>query len=419
MKLMISVPTLPHGSVPWQMARWMQQIVTEVPKLGWDVRQDFVIGQKGVCSVRNQQVHHFLSTDCDVLLTVDDDAIPDGPGLALLLEAIKRDDVDIVGGWSLMSTGSTEGLPNIFTPHDEKAGGCFLDAKLAHRAPGLHEITGGALGSHCIMVKRRVLEAFKERRLVYFEDEFRKDDPEDSKFGTRRLGHDVRFFQTAADLGFRTWCDNRVLWGHVKAVDLRDWYRAMGRLYDEIASYIPIAQMLRESWGNEDFTAGPVYLMRMAYEAAELPEDQICVECGSGLSSMLLSRILPPERLIVLESEREWFDLLKPQMNGSLRHAPLESKGEYDWYRLPELDARKVGLVVCDGPRWDTRGGRYGAMPQLTPHLVDDFTVMLDDVQRDDDRAVAVRWAEDYGLKCHFLDDNGGKGFAVLSSEKL
>lgn len=405
------------------MARWMQQIVTEIPRLGWSVKQEFVMGQHGVCSSRNQQVTSFLSSDCDVFLSVDADAVPDLPGLRLLLEAIKRDDVDIVGGWSLMSTGSSAGMPNIFTAHDTDAHGCFIDFKMAHEAPGLHEITGGALGSHCIMVKRRVFEEFLRRKVMYFEDEFRTDpDEAGPKFGTRRRGHDILFFQRAAEYGFRAWCDNRVLWGHVKAVDLRDWYRALGNLYDEIASYVPIVEALRQSWGNTDFTAGPVYLMRAVYEAASLPEDELCLECGTGLTTRLLLDILPPGRFLALEDRPEWVADLSERiagLNGQVLHAPLRDCGEYDWYTLPDLGGKKIGLVICDGPRGDTRGGRFGALPELLPHLADDYTIMLDDVQRKAEQSVAVRWAESRGLKCHFIDDKGGKCFAVLSSEKI
>jgi hypothetical protein len=382
--------------------------------------QSFVIGKHGVCSTRNRQVHEFLATDADVLVTVDSDAIPDLDGMKLLVDAIRRDDVDVAAGWSLMQCDAESGgVPNIFTAHDEKANGRFLDPGIAHGKPGLHEFKGGAVGAHCVAIKRRVLEAMKEKGIIWFEDEFHRDTSLGDKFGTRKSGHDLLFFRRAQELGFRCWLDNRVFWGHVKETDLRDAYRQITSLYDEIASFRHIAQLLREADGNAGWSAGPVFLMRMAYEAERLPEDEMCVECGSGLTTRILSRILPPERLVTLEHDAEWVARLRGAVNGSLRHAPLASRGEYDWYSAFSLpDDRRIGLVVCDGPPRKARGSRYGALPELMPRMADEYTVLLDDADSEQD--IIGRWTKEYGpFKTRIMpDEPAGRSFAVLTGAR-
>lgn len=416
MKVLISIPTLPYGSIPWQLSGWIVHALQQGKRLGCSFVQRFIVGKQGVCSTRNRQVHDFLASDADVLLCIDDDAVPDLDGLALLMDAMKRPEVDIVCGWSLMQhDGESGGIPNIFSAHDEDANGRWLDPALAHGEPGLHDLRGGAVGTHVIAFKRKVAEAFKERGEVWFEDEYHKDTTLGTKFGCRRIGHDLNFFKRAQDMGFRAFLDNRVFWGHVKQTDLRDAYRQITALYDEIGAFRHIAGLLREDHGNTAWTAGPVFLMRMAYEAERLPEDRICVECGSGLTTRVLSRILPKHRLVTLEHSAEWFQHLHPSVNGSLTYAPLVDCGEYDWYRLPALPGR-VGLVVCDGPPGSTRGGRYGALPELWEYLADDYTVLLDDATREGEKAIIDRWEQQFGpLKTATIPDDDGKSFAVLT----
>jgi len=179
-----------------------------------------------------------------------------------------------------------------------------------------------------------------------------------------------------------------------------------------------ITRLVRRQWGNELYTAGPVFLECMVDMVAQLPADQMCVECGSGLSSVLLCDLLPKERLVVLEHDEHWFKEIIHEVNGSLKYAPLEEKGEYDWYRLPDLSGRKVGLVVCDGPPGGTRGGRYGALPELMPHLADEYAVLLDDVQRKPEHDIAMRWTEEYDLVGRFFRDDDGKAFAMLTNKE-
>lgn len=182
-------------------------------------------------------------------------------------------------------------------------------------------------------------------------------------------------------------------------------------------SALPLVQLLRQHWGNTDYTAGPRYLLRVVKEAQRLPEHLQCVECGSGLTTSALCTVLPHSRLMSLEDRYEWLaDVrLRPNVNGVVHHAPLKDYGGYQWYGdLPDFGTRKVGLVICDGPRGDAKGGRYGALPQLMPVLAERFTVLLDDVQRAGEMGIAARWREEYGLTMHVEADSDGRRFAVL-----
>jgi hypothetical protein len=418
--LFLTVPVPPNGVVSGELAFWLPEVYRTLTAKGWDVVLHRQVG-KTTCSSRNLQCHAALQSECDTALFIDNDAVPDMEGLLLLLDAIEKPEVDIVGGWSLMSGGKNPGNPVILGPADpedfqgEEGPALPVQLELAHD-PGLHEITGGGLGAHCLMVTRKVLEKFKARKTLWFEDIYYTDPEKDGgKYGTRRWGHDVLFCIRAAGMGFRVWVDSRVFWGHIKPVDLRDWYRINSELFEEINSHVPLVEAMRGLWGNDDFSAGSVFLMRMVYEAARFPEDSICVECGSGLTTAVLSRVLPPERLVVLEDRAEHATIARnsPGVNGVVYDAPLRDCGEYDWYTLPDLGGRKVGLVVCDGPRGSTRGGRYGALPQLKPHLASEFMVLLDDAHRPAEQATIDRWVKEYDLSLQVIED-GNKKFAVL-----
>lgn len=129
------------------------------------------------------------------------------------------------------------------------------------------------------------------------------------------------------------------------------------------------------------------------------------VECGSGVSTVLLARLLRYRgagSVVAIEHDADWAglveELLHREVLGDIArvvHAPLE--GEPLWYARSALDAtpEAIDLLVVDGPPADGPAEglrRAPALPTFEPRLVKGATVILDDLQRPGERDVLARW---------------------------
>jgi len=228
-RLMLAVPCNPMGAVDANLVEWLMHTRLD----GWDI-ETHLERNAPVCQARNVLVKKFLASKCEVLLTIDSDQIPQSSsdktgGIRLLIEDIERDDVDIVN--AITVRGSDDGpVPVIQKIRDDYSG--ELHVGILSKPVGLHELgERGVVGGAAIMVKRRVLQAFHDAGIPWFKDvyvdkpgiKFSSLDGRDM-FGERRIGHDYWFFMEARKLGFRSWVDTRVFWGHVKANDMRKEY---------------------------------------------------------------------------------------------------------------------------------------------------------------------------------------------------
>ena len=172
-------------------------------------------------------------------------------------------------------------------------------------------------------------------------------------------------------------------------------------------------------WGNEGWSADEDYLARIVSEA-EATKGRI-VECGSGLSTLLLATVAARTGVEVhaLEHNEEWRQrVLAALAENGLRHvtvhaAPLRNYGAFDWYSIPEQFPQGVSLVVCDGPPAATLGGRYGMLPVLRSRLASECTVLLDDAVRAPEIAVLDRWEAEAGATSERHQTR--KGFARVT----
>jgi len=230
---------------------------------GWSMRFE-PVRDRPTMACRNAQVNRFLSTPYDTFLTLDHDCIPtmhgkpDMAGLMHLIEDIQRDDIDVVGGWTLihMEGHDPELVPCVVDAYRAEDGEHPINFVAPYSGEPLHEFKGGGIGSHCLMVKRCVFESMRNAGRLYFDD-IHDRDPQSKTFGSRILGHDLAFSRLAQDMGFRVWLDNRVFWGHRKPVDLRwvhDLVRDLTRRIDAHASvalaadpHVPAWMTLREA----------------------------------------------------------------------------------------------------------------------------------------------------------------------------
>ena len=140
------------------------------------------------------------------------------------------------------------------------------------------------------------------------------------------------------------------------------------------------------------------------------------VECGCGVSTVVLARLLAERgggRLTALEHDPDWATVIRDQLVAEMLEdvarvvlAPLED----GWYaaagvaRLPDA----IDLLVVDGPpadRPELAYARRPALPRLASRLAPGALVVLDDAGRAGEQAVLDRWQEETPWRFEQLED--------------
>ncbi len=157
-------------------------------------------------------------------------------------------------------------------------------------------------------------------------------------------------------------------------------------------------------WDNEGWSASDEYLLSCLQFA--LASHGPILECGSGLTTILLGIIAQKTGNIVwtLEHNQVWYERVNKYIKKFKIHSvrlcfsPLKDFGDFCWYSVPlDLIPDKFSMVVCDGPPGRTRGGRYGLLPIMKQRLKPGATILLDDAEREQEKAIAIRWADELG----------------------
>jgi hypothetical protein len=184
------------------------------------------------------------------------------------------------------------------------------------------------------------------------------------------LGEDVIFSQRLAAAGFEIWVDPDMSFAHVGAQQwrgnladaLRRGYAENppldGRAVRAIAGANPdelaeIADGLFRQWGNS-WSAPPAELVAVALLAKRSAR---ILECGPGLSSIVMAAANPAAHIHALESDPVWCERIIGEArrhglsNLTVHLTPLD---ETDWfYTIPaDLPEGPYDLAVIDGPVW-------------------------------------------------------------------
>ncbi len=157
------------------------------------------------------------------------------------------------------------------------------------------------------------------------------------------------------------------------------------------------------------------------------------VECGGGISTYLIGQLLKQQggRLTTIEHNKDWCGVLEQLMRDqglgdvvTVVHAPLRPtkhpfQGNAEWYdeavTAESVKGLKIDLLLVDGPpAYDAQiqFARYPAAPFFRPYFADGYTIVLDDVNRKGERAIADRWSRELGIaiKLYLIDGNIGMG---------
>jgi predicted O-methyltransferase YrrM len=176
-------------------------------------------------------------------------------------------------------------------------------------------------------------------------------------------------------------------------------------------------------------------LALLLYELVHAHEPTLVVECGAGVSSLVLGYALESVgagRLIAFEhdgghAQRTAALVRRHRLERQIEivHSGLQEMrlaGEtWQWYGA-EVEETLVGkrarLVFVDGPPSSLQPlARYPALRRLSPFLAEDAIVVLDDVARPDEWAITERWLrEDARLTLQRIAHE--KGTAILSRSR-
>lgn len=186
----------------------------------------------------------------------------------------------------------------------------------------------------------------------------------------------------------------------------------------ERTSYVTM-RLLSWGWGNARWRGSCEFLRAVAL--VTLKSDGMIVEAGSGLTTIVIAAYAGPQRRVVaLEHDSQWrrrvLHVANRFHNCDVRLAPLVNYGDYDWYSTDALSGiGRVGMLVVDGPPGETRGGRYGALPQLVTKSSSPAIVLLDDVDRPVEARILIRWQKEFGLKLESPGIGDSRTFAIGS----
>ena len=145
------------------------------------------------------------------------------------------------------------------------------------------------------------------------------------------------------------------------------------------------------------------------------------IEFGSGLSTIIFKNVLDSlkikdSKLVSVDENEEWLQLLNAFVSqDTIVHAPL-GEAANSWYGLDATGVSKIkyNLVVVDGPSaWqkDRVSAREGALNFLLTNelLADEFSIYLDDCNREGEKQIIKKWADQLGLKYTLVTESLGR----------
>ncbi len=176
--------------------------------------------------------------------------------------------------------------------------------------------------------------------------------------------------------------------------------QALFALYHQIDYRAPLSPM--RLWAiSPDFIAALLPLL-------DTHKPRFVLELGSGLSTVNVGYYLEQAgtgRILSVDHEAQFADATRRmlethQLTGvaTVVHAPLT---RYDiepepklWYDLVQVPINEpIDLLIIDGPPGGVQpNSRYPAWPLLKDKLADNALIVMDDANRDDEKAIIEMW---------------------------
>ena len=201
-------------------------------------------------------------------------------------------------------------------------------------------------------------------------------------------------------------------------------------IYREIQSLIGLYRFVDPALPlppMRDYAASPSHLLLLAEEVYRR-KPNLVVECGSGVSTLVISYVLNKlgsGRIVSLDHDPKYAEITKQALvrHGldhfvDIRIAPLQDvtlpSGIWKWYSTESVDdLYNIDLLTVDGPPGPLQKlSRYPAGPFLFPKLTSDAVVILDDAARRDERIIVNKWKKKYGPRT--VEYTGTEGGTAL-----
>ena len=153
------------------------------------------------------------------------------------------------------------------------------------------------------------------------------------------------------------------------------------------------------------------------------------VECGSGLSTVVLARCLQINgegHVYSMEHMPEFAQVTREELQhqglaewATVLDAPLVAHNingqQFQWYQVDQLPTEPFDLLIVDGP--PARTGptpRYPAGQKLFARLSPRATIFIDDAARPEERAVIGKWQMEFSnIRFEINADDFQKGACI------
>lgn len=167
---------------------------------------------------------------------------------------------------------------------------------------------------------------------------------------------------------------------------------------------------VRTGWANDGWDAKPVFLTEIirALQATSGP----VLECGSGLSTLVMAAVAPHRLRVSLEHHPAWAERVRQaleehHLGAEVRDAPLVDHGNgLRWYATDPPPPAGIGLIICDGPDCYGRG-RYAVLPVVREYLAPDAMILFDDAAADGQPEVLDAWTAEFGARVERRSSDG------------
>ena len=204
--------------------------------------------------------------------------------------------------------------------------------------------------------------------------------------------------------------------GRIKS-ELGDVYHQ----FEAVEQLLPLLKLSAPLPPSRGWAASPDFLLTLAHVTKRV-KPRLTVELGSGVSSLVLAKS-GAKKIVSLDHSEEFGNQTREMLAShgvrgvDIRIHELESyAGKYKWYaRSTFKSLAKIDLLVIDGPPSSTNpDARYPALEHLIPLLSAKATIVLDDVDREEERKLADAIAK--ALPNHVMTIySHEKGTAVIS----
>ncbi len=363
----------------------------------------------GNCHVddgRNRLVRDFLESDCEQLVFLDADVCWLDADLRKLIDS----EADIVAGIYPMKNDDEIEFPVKPLPGER-----WADAR------GLVEVEGVPTGF--LKIRRRVLETLAATVPSHFG---RGESPGDrmripviferTLNGDSRRGGDYEFCRKARAAGFQVFVDPMMQLAHQGA---KVWHGCLGHWWRKDIAVPEALAAIRagtdtadtyleayNAWDN-NWALAPEALFT-AVQLARAAKGPI-VDCGAGLSTLVLAAARPDLKVTALETSAAWAAKVAnmaracDMKNLYVSVREIVAYPDVEWYETFGWDDNlfgTAGLVVCDGPPRKT--GRMGLFRLFGSEL--GCPVLVDDVAHGEYRRDLEQAASMMGRTLHLFD---------------